>query len=437
MADLATFDPNVTPKKQPLLPEDRSNLGAGAGGANGPGAGGGDLYASPLSAGPGPGGQVAIDPSTGQPMNGAPPNPGPGGQVAVPPPAAPQPPAPTPAAPAAAPHDPTPQEAGAMGLGWVDRNNPNWGKPGFVGSTPESGGAPPATPTGDPDLRHAGGEGGDRLPPPPPDPTGDPTKNPVDLLRPPVNPDTPIAGAGSGGVNAADESNQQKMLRDALIAQMTQSKDVSVNDPNIKAQLDPYAAAQERARKEEVSRGAEQAFAGGQDYGSPERMAAAERSGQATGLRASDLVGREIQSKRDEIQKALTEFGGMMSEDQKNALQRRAQDLDAQLKREGIGADVYKTNKSYDIEKYKTDRGFDMDKMRLDADTIIKQAGLKQTGDLGNRELDIRDKLGMAGMNAQMTSMLLNDKQFRQKLGLDAGIAEADLNRQALSSLMG
>jgi hypothetical protein len=37
--------------------------------------------------------------------------------------------------------DMTPQEANAAGLGWVDKHNPNYGKTGFVGSTPGTSGA--------------------------------------------------------------------------------------------------------------------------------------------------------------------------------------------------------------------------------------------------------------------------------------------------------
>lgn len=40
--------------------------------------------------------------------------------------------------------DMTPAQAAAAGLGWVPRDHPLYGTPGFVGSTPAGGGAPPA-----------------------------------------------------------------------------------------------------------------------------------------------------------------------------------------------------------------------------------------------------------------------------------------------------
>jgi len=282
------------------------------------------------------------------------------------------------------------------------------------------------------------------------------------------------------------------------MAQMTQGTNVDVNNPNIKQQLDPYAAAMERSRREEVQRGAESAFASGQDFGSPEQMAAAERAGQATGLKASELVGQELKAKRDEIQQALEQFGNIMDADQKNALTKQLADLNAQLTREGFSGnatqaelnrqlqkymsdqetntklkaldsesgwrtyiadleaksreaalreggrqadqqailDRYKTDRTFESAKYQTDRGFDMDKLRLDADSFIRRLGLEQTGTLANRELDIRDKLGMAGMNAEMTRMLLQDRQFRDRLGFDISKWQADMNREATLSQM-
>lgn len=336
------------------------------------------------------------------------------------------------------------------------------------------------------------------------DSTGQPIPAPGEKPAPPSTPppsgpgNTPPVYPGPLPPSQVGNQDQQKYYRDALLRQLGQGTGVDPNDPNIKQQLDPYAAAMERARREEVQRGAESAFASGQDFGSPEQLAAAERAGQATGLRHSELVGEEIKAKRTEIESALSKFGDQMSQDQKDGLTKQLAELDAQLKREGYGvtkeegaaeraskeaiaaqenetklkaldsesgwrtyiADLeakskaqalaeggrqadqqavlerYKTDKTFDMSKYQTDRGFDMDKLRLDADTMIRQLGLTQTGTLANRELDIRDKLGMAGLNAEMTRMLLQDRQFRDRLGFDISAWQADQNRLALLQQM-
>lgn len=189
----------------------------------------------------------------------------------------------------------------------------------------------------------------------------------------------------------------QDAWRNALIAQMTQSEVPNVNDPSIKSQLEPFAAAQERARREEVRRGAEEAFAGQQDYGTPEKMAAAERAGQNTGLMASDLVGRELTARRAQISDALHTFGSQISEDQRQALQMQLAQLDAQLRREGMA----------------------------------------QTGNLGGRDLDLRDKLGTGGLNVELIRALFNNDQFAKDLGFRIGDAEQGWNNQALLRLMG
>lgn len=384
-----------------------------------------------------------------------------------------------PAAPAAAPKPDLPSPGPGQPSTPVP---PNQGVP-----TPEPA-VPPPGDGGYTGPEHTGGPIG---------PDGQPIPQPGE--KPPTSGIPPITNPGPGippPVNPMDEA--ARMRRQALIDQMTQGTGVSVDDPNIKQQLDPYAAAMERARREEVNRGAESAFANGQDFGSPEAMAAAERAGQQVGLKGSELVGQELTAKRAEIQHALDSLGQDASEDQKNQLTMKLAELDAQLKREGYGVETaegaaerasreaiakqendtkikaldsetgwrtyiadleakskaqalaeggrqadqqailerYKTDKSFDASKYQTDRGFDMDKLRLDADTLIRNLGLQQTGTLANRELDIRDKLGMAGLNAEMTRMLLQDRQFRDRLGFDISAWQADQNRQALLSQM-
>ena len=196
---------------------------------------------------------------------------------------------------------------------------------------------------------------------------------------------------------SANTTNQgsQDLYRNALIEKMNQNPIPDQNDQAIAAQQVPYAAAVERARADEVRRGAESAFAGNQDYGNPEKQVMAERAGQAIGLHASDLVGREIQARRAEIMAALSQFGGVLTGDQQRALQDKLAQLDAQLRREGLGA---------------------------------------QTS-LGQSDLALREKLGMGGLNLEALRAILQNQQFGQDLGFRIGSENANLNAQALRSL--
>src|SRR5262245_13899929 len=55
-----------------------------------------------------------------------------------------------------------------------------------------------------------------------------------------------------GAAPTMNTSNQgtQDVVRNSWLSQATQSTTVDPNDPNIKQQVDPYAAAQERARRQ-------------------------------------------------------------------------------------------------------------------------------------------------------------------------------------------
>lgn len=318
--------------------------------------------------------------------------------------AAPQPPpapgAPPPAAPASAPPAPgaaasapmTPAQAAAQGIGWVPQNHQLYGTKGFVGY--QDPGAANQTPA--PSGPGAGAPG---TPPPPAVPGAATPGSPQSPTQQAQAAAAQTNSATPGAAPTENTTNQggQDVMRNALISQMTSNPIPDVNDPSIQAQLNPFAAAQTRAQRDEVRAGAESAFAGGQSYGNPEKMAAAERAGQATGLRASDLVGQELGARRQQIQQALQQFGSMISDDQRRALEKRGQDIDAQ----------------------------------------IRQASLTQTGQLGNRELDIRDKIGMGGLNVDLIKTQNQNTQFGQDLGFRVGATQAQLNNQALQHVMG
>ena len=102
------------------------------------------------------------------------------------------------------------------------------------------------------------------------------------------------------------------------------------------------------------------------------------------------LVGRELESRRDEIKNALASLGGLIGDDQKLALNRELAALDAAIKREGIA-----------------------------------QQGAAAAGQLalGGQELSLKDKLGTGALNIDLLRALLQNQQF----GTDAGIRIGDL----------
>lgn len=252
----------------------------------------------------------------------------------------------------------TPQEAAAAGLGWVDENHPLYGTPGYVGAKPAT------TPNVASGGAASGGVGGNSIP-------------------------TQAAAASTysntpGATPAANTTNQgtQDAVRNSWLAQATQGTTVDPNDPNIKQQVDPFAAAQERSRRDYESQQAERLSAKGLGNSGAlenERRYGMERAGQATGAFKSQLIGQELQNRRKEIQDALNSLGDTISNDQKNALTKQLADLDATIKREGIAAGV----------------------------------------NMNSADNSVRDKLGTGALNVDLIRALMQNQQFGDSQALD------------------
>lgn len=238
---------------------------------------------------------------------------------------------------------------------------------------------------------------------------GPATTPPPTEPQPPSNaPTVPPPGAGTPA-----ESTEQ--FNTALRGLMGTKEVADVKDPVIAAQLDPMRAEAERAMRGEVREGAEAAFAGGQDFGAPETVAARERQGNKVGLAAADLVGRETMANREKILNGLKLYGDRMSQEQRNALEEKLATMDINLK------------------KYLGDKDFELGK----GDQDLKRQGLEDARTLGGRELDIKDRLGMGDLNIRSILAQLQNQQFNKRFGLDVGMAEQDANDRAMRAAMG
>lgn len=161
------------------------------------------------------------------------------------------------------------------------------------------------------------------------------------------NGSNPNGQSSSGGYGSSSFSQSGPVhdakwdeLYNTLMTRSKQGLAVNANDPNIRAQADPYAAAQQREARRYMSQQAEHGspYATGAQLGQ-ERMAG-EQASQASGQFEGQLIGREIQSKRDEIQNALTQMGGMLTEEQRLALQKELGYLNDATQRYGIDSNA-------------------------------------------------------------------------------------------------
>lgn len=183
----------------------------------------------------------------------------------------------------------------------------------------------------------------------------------------------------------------QDVVRNSYLARATQGTTIDQNDPNFRQQADTFAAAQERARRDQVADQAEAFSAAGSGMGGSgaqdvRARLTNERAAQATGQFEAELVSRELQNRRDEIREALAGLSGIISSDQRNALQRELAELDAQLRRAGIASS---------------------------------------------------ERLGFAGLAIDRDRLNMQDRQFNADLGFRMGDAEAGYNERALRLLLG
>jgi hypothetical protein len=138
---------------------------------------------------------------------------------------------------------------------------------------------------------------------------------------------------------AAQANGPQPLGNDALSQQVKrgylslveQDRVPDAKDPAIVSQREAFEAATERARRNAMADAAEGAgpYATGALQGT-DRMLREEAAINSSAF-AADLVGREIQNRRAEILAALNGLAGVLSEEDRQALQRELAQLNAQM----------------------------------------------------------------------------------------------------------
>lgn len=118
----------------------------------------------------------------------------------------------------------------------------------------------------------------------------------------------------------AQGAQGQSTLMNLLMQRAQQPTTVGRDDPNVRGQADAYRANIDRSTRNYLADVAEQQG----PYGNinNETRLAQERAGQASGGFEAELMGRETDARRQEIQDALTQWGSLLSGDQRMALER-------------------------------------------------------------------------------------------------------------------
>lgn len=153
------------------------------------------------------------------------------------------------------------------------------------------------------------------------------------------------AGSSSGATPTQPDPRSTE-LYNMLLQRATQGTAVDRANPAVRGQADAYAANEERARRNYIGDIAERAGPLANIRG--EERIAAERSGQRTGAFEAELIGREIQSRRQEIAQALQGMQGILSADQQVGLQRELAALDNAIRQQQLQQSARGQDLGYD-----------------------------------------------------------------------------------------
>jgi hypothetical protein len=227
-------------------------------------------------------------------------------------------------------------------------------------------------------------------------------------------PATPPGTPGAPGTSDADVSSNEALqhVRNMLGGRSTQgTADINRNNPHVRVQADSFAAGAERARRNANADLAEgfsaQGSAGSGAQKTAERLTN-ENTSQAVGQMEAQLVGRELQTRRDEITHALDGLREMAMGELSLAQQKELAQQQMALQKE-LG--------------------------HLNAS--MQQLGITSSSQLGMAELALREKLGMGGLNLDAMRLLTGNRQWENEFGRLLGLDESNMNNAAVRALLG
>ena len=192
-------------------------------------------------------------------------------------------------------------------------------------------------------------------------------------------------------------------LYGTLSGRARQSLNVDANDPIISGQVNNFRNEQTRALRNLQSEASE----AGRGMGPAALAVAAERAGTATGGFQSELLARELSSRRAEVANAIASMGGMLSADQQAGLQRELAGIDSAIKQYQLG----QGNQSLGLQR----------ELGLGGQNLQRELGFGGLGlqrDLGFGDLNLRNQLGNRGLDLDQLRTLLTNRQFYSDLGL-------------------
>jgi hypothetical protein len=139
------------------------------------------------------------------------------------------------------------------------------------------------------------------------------------------------------GFTPAAPTDLKSDLKTQLFNRMHQGLNVDPNDPIIKNQMTAFNAQQDRQTQQSMDQSAEQAAAHGLGNSGAlanENRLTQENAGFNSANMQSQLMSRELASRREEVSNALQSMSGILSEEEKNSLTKEMHDIDAAIERD-------------------------------------------------------------------------------------------------------
>lgn len=189
------------------------------------------------------------------------------------------------------------------------------------------------------------------------------------------------ANPGADPTKYATNQGTTDVVRNSYLSQATQNPTATRDDPAVRAVADANTANLERQRRQYLDDAAEKAGPYGSGAMDTERRMTAERVGQQAGAFEAQLVMRQNDIRRAEIQNALAALQASGDKDRAAMLQREMGQLDAenarlaaQTQRYGIDVGARTAGAEQAMRERLANRGYDLDASRLGFDIADREA---------------------------------------------------------------
>lgn len=288
----------------------------------------------------------------------------------------------------------------------------------FVPADHPGAATPGAVDTADPSTPEAQAA---PAPPAPAGPAAPPTAAPSGPAAAAPTPAAPGPTTPQGAPLATNAVQISAPFHQTLHGILSQPQTVTADDPQIKNALNASRAEEERNFARSRGEAAERATAQGTNMsGGFDALIAGQRAGIGArqGQRAADLVQQQQLDRMSQIMSALSIGQGVMSDSDRNTLQRELATLDASLRREGMGLQASEGAAERALRQ------------------ALQSESIGFNANEGSAERDLRRALADQSTGFNYAQLNQQGDQFGQNLSAQLAMNDAELEQRLLLALL-